>query len=208
MAVVTKCCSTCKLDKDILLFTKDKSKRDGYYSKCKECCRKKIKDFYINHPGYKKKIDKEYYSKNKSIIIKRINYYISQKYKTDVQYKLKKNISGRVASVLRKKSFSKNGKSILQYLPYSMLEFKKHLEAQFESWMNWNNYGKFNSKTWDDNDSSTWTWQIDHVVPHSNFQYNSMIDEAFQKCWALDNLRPLSAKQNFTDGILRVRHIK
>lgn len=72
--------------------------------------------------------------------------------------------------------------------------------------MNWNNHGKYDSKTWDDNDSSTWTWQLDHIIPHSDLPYQSMTDENFLKCWALDNLRPLSSKQNLIDGTTRARH--
>ncbi len=33
-------------------------------------------------------------------------------------------------------------------------------------------------------------------------------DEDFKKCWSLDNLRPLSAKQNLLDGNTRIRHYK
>jgi hypothetical protein len=33
-----------------------------------------------------------------------------------------------------------------------------------------------------------------------------MDDEEFKKCWSLDNLRPLSAKQNILDGTSRKRH--
>jgi hypothetical protein len=72
--------------------------------------------------------------------------------------------------------------------------------------MNWNNYGKYDSNSWDDDDSSTWTWQLDHIIPHSTFKYSSMEDEDFKKCWSLDNLRPLSSKQNLIDGINRTRH--
>jgi hypothetical protein len=32
-----------------------------------------------------------------------------------------------------------------------------------------------------------------------------MTDENFQKCWALKNLRPYSAKQNVIDGTGRLR---
>ena len=28
-----------------------------------------------------------------------------------------------------------------------------------------------------------------------------MEDDNFKKCWALENLRPLSAKQNIVDGV-------
>jgi len=33
-----------------------------------------------------------------------------------------------------------------------------------------------------------------------------MSEPNFQKCWALNNLRPLSAKQNILDGTQRIRH--
>jgi hypothetical protein len=58
-----------------------------------------------------------------------------------------------------------------------------NLEKQFEPWMNWQNHGVY--KNWDDNDQSTWTWQIDHIIPQSDLPYTSMEDENFKKCWAL-----------------------
>jgi hypothetical protein len=92
--------------------------------------------------------------------------------------------------------------SILQYLPYTIIELKKYIECKFDTWMNWNNWSKFNSKTWNDNDPSTWTWNIDHIIPQSKLPYKSMSDDNFKKCWALENLRPLSAKENLlkSDG--------
>ena len=72
--------------------------------------------------------------------------------------------------------------------------------------MNWNNHGTYNPKTWDDNDQSTWKWQLDHIIPHSTFKYTSFNDSEFKKCWALENLRPYSAKQNIIDGATRIRH--
>ena len=73
------------------------------------------------------------------------------------------------------------------------------------------NQGVYNAKTWDDNDSSTWTWQIDHIIPQSDLPYTEMSHDPnsnFQKAWALSNLRPLSAKQNVLDGARRTRHKK
>jgi hypothetical protein len=46
----------------------------------------------------------------------------------------------------------------------------------------------------------------DHIIPQSKLQYTSMKDENFKKCWSLENLRPLSAKQNVIDGATRIRH--
>jgi hypothetical protein len=94
----------------------------------------------------------------------------------------------------------------MKFLSYTIEELKLHLEKQFESWMNWDNYGIYKSKLWDDDDQSTWRWQIDHIIPQSNFLYTSMEDENFSKCWDLNNLRPYSAKQNCIDGATRVRH--
>jgi 5-methylcytosine-specific restriction endonuclease McrA len=42
--------------------------------------------------------------------------------------------------------------------------------------------------------------QIDHIIPHSTFKYISMDDDSFTRCWALENLRPLSSKQNNLKG--------
>lgn len=74
--------------------------------------------------------------------------------------------------------------------------------------MNWYNYGIYNKNIWDDNDKTTWRWQLDHIIPHSLFKYTSMEDNAFKQCWALTNLRPYSAKNNILDGAKRVRHKK
>lgn len=44
------------------------------------------------------------------------------------------------------------------------------------------------------------------IIPHSEFKYISMECEEFKRCWALKNLRPLSAKLNLLDGVKRIRH--
>jgi len=44
------------------------------------------------------------------------------------------------------------------------------------------------------------------IIPQSTFKYSSMEDQEFKNCWALSNLRPLSAKQNNFDGIHQIRH--
>lgn len=117
------------------------------------------------------------------------------KYKSDPQFRIRLLFSTAINSKL-----NKQGDSYLLHIVYSIQELKEHLEKQFEPWMTWENQGKYNPKTWDDNDPSTWKWQIDHIIPHATFRYTSMEDQAFKECWALYNLRPLSAKQNIIDG--------
>jgi hypothetical protein len=106
----------------------------------------------------------------------------------------------------KRKGQSKGGLSFLKFVNYTMSQLKEYLEVQFESWMTWENWGIYNKNSWKDNDQSTWTWQIDHIIPQSDLPYISMTDDNFKKCWALSNLRPLSAKQNIFDGSSRIRH--
>jgi hypothetical protein len=124
----------------------------------------------------------------------------------DPQYKIKCCISASIRDYFKNNQSSKDNKSVLKYLLYSISDLKTHIESLFEPWMTWKNHGKYNSKTWNDNDQSTWTWQLDHIIPQSTFKYNSMDCEEFRKCWALSNLRPYSAKQNIKDGYLKIRH--
>lgn len=70
-----------------------------------------------------------------------------------------------------------------QYVDYTARDLVTHIEAQFEPWMNWKNYGH--------------GWHIDHRRPIASF---SLPDEVAE-CWALSNLRPLAAKEN-----MRKRH--
>ena len=136
----------------------------------------------------------------------RVNKY-NQKLLNNVNTILKNTISSTIRQDLKKR-YPFYISNVLDYLPYSIFQLKEHLEKQFEPWMNWTNRRKYISQFWDDNNSSTWRWNIDHIIPKSNFNYKTVIDEDFQKCWALENLRPYSAKQNIIDGTTRIRHFK
>ena len=61
---------------------------------------------------------------------------------------------------------------------FAIKEFNENIDKQFlepgNEWMNWDNQGAYNSKTWDDNDKSTWKWQLDHIIPQSDLPYTSM----------------------------------
>jgi hypothetical protein len=155
---------------------------------------------YYLHCEIIKKLKREHYYKNKFSYLQRNKKNNIRRYNSDIKYKLKSRLSSEIRKHLLKMNLSKSGESIINYLPYSIEELKKHIESLFENWMNWENHGIYDSETWDDNDQSTWTWQIDHIIPHSKFNYHSMKDKEFLECWDLKNLRPLSSKQNIIDG--------
>ncbi len=206
------------------------------YQKNKDNELKRSKNYYKNHKNEKliyrentknnkKEYDKIYYKNNKKELIEyqqeyklilenkeKINKRKNQREKerriSDPAFKLRKNISRNINAYLKKNNSSKKGNSILKFLPYTIKELKEYLEKQFEPWMTWENQGRYNSKTWNDNDPTTWTWQLDHIIPQSDLLYINMEDYNFKKCWALENLRPLSAKINLLDGVNRIRHKK
>lgn len=218
-----KTCTKCDQEKDDEFFS------NGCYW-CKVCFkqyridnRENIKNVRVNYLIDNQEVISEkkhiYYLDNRNDIIKKQTIYnlehqdkikeyqkeyqrAYKKYRkaTDPVYKLRSIVSVAINVALKEFGSSKGGRSITKFLPYSIQEMKEHLEKQFEPWMTWNNWGMYDSYSWNDNDPTTWTWNIDHIVPHSNFIYTSMEDENFQKCWALTNLRPYSAKQNIIDG--------
>lgn len=147
--------------------------------------------------------NKKHREKHKNQLIKYHARYMNMRRANDIIFKLRGNISCLIFYALKDK---KNNNSCIKYLPYTIHELKDHLQNQFEPWMSWNNWGKYNSKTWDDHNTLTWFWQIDHIIPASTFKYTSMEDQEFKDCWALTNLRPYSAKQNFLDGVRKIRH--
>jgi hypothetical protein len=152
--------------------------------------RKKEKEWRLANP-----------EKHKEIVRRK-----AQRQRQKPSSKIKAHVSRQINFALSRVGNSKQGNSVLQFLPYTISDLKDHLEGQFEPWMTWNNYGTYKEINWVDNDKSTWTWQIDHITPQSYFSYSSMKDDDFQRCWALDNLRPYSSKQNLLDGSNRTRH--
>lgn len=162
---------------------------------------KKYKQKYReNNIEHIKDRDKKYYIKNKEKINEYYKNYVKNRESVDFEFKLKNRVSSSIYLHLKKLSIDKDNNSTFNYLPYNVKELKEHLESQFEPWMTWENWGVYKISEWDDQDSSTWKWHIDHIIPHSKFSYKSMEDESFKECWALSNLRPYSAKQNIIDN--------
>ena len=122
----------------------------------------------------------------------------------DPAFKLRCRVKNAVYCALLRNGASKNGGSILDHLPYSMDELRVHLENLFEPWMNWDNWGIYNPNTWDDNNSKTWTWHIDHIVKQSDLKYDSFEHPNFLRCWSLENLRPYSSKTNIRENFKRL----
>jgi len=98
---------------------------------------------------------------------------------SEIRYKLDTNISSAIRKCLAGRKEDRQWEKLVGY---TLEDLKKHLEKQFDDKMSWNNYGTY--------------WHLDHKIPKSWFNYKTPEDPDFKKCWALENLQPLEAKEN------------
>lgn len=157
--------------------SKETTKR--YNIKHRDRLREYHKEWSRQHPD-RKAITDAWRTKNINKIRERARKIIKNKIDSDPQFKLQHNTKYAVWASLKDKHLDKV-KRTFEILPYTPHELKKHLEKQFDSTMNWENYGK---------------WHVDHIVPISQFTYESEDDIGFQQCWDLSNLRPMWGKNN------------
>jgi ribosomal protein L33 len=214
-------CNICSENKPLTLnfYMQGKNKRNSieilyWYKFCKTCYNKKAKIkngrykrknrdllaskqkiYYQDHIDESATYHREWYKENKTDVKQRVKNNVYKRRSVDPIFRMREAISANIRMCIKK-----NHQPFDKFISYTIQELKSHLEKQFEFWMTWNNYGTYRIDTWDNNDQSTWTWQIDHIIPHSKFKYNSMHDQEFKDCWALSNLRPYSAKQNLIDS--------
>jgi superfamily II RNA helicase len=124
--------------------------------------------------NYKK--SKKWEEKNKDKRKEYKNNYSSQRLKTDILFKLKRNVRIRINKFIKEK---KN--SSLMIIGCSYQNLKEHLEKNFTDNMLWDNYGK---------------WHIDHIIPLSSAKNE---EEVYKLCH-YTNLQPLWAEDNLRKG--------
>jgi hypothetical protein len=104
-----------------------------------------------------------------------------EKARKDPMHRINRNFSENIRRQFRNMRQGKSCGGWKQHVGYTLLDLKRHLESQFTEGMTWDNYGE---------------WHIDHIIPKSAFTFTAPDDPRFLACWALDNLRPLWAKEN------------
>ena len=188
---------------------KNKKKRDNRSKEQIEYDRIYHKQYYQDNKEEIKKQNKQSYIENREIISKRNQKYKTKRKQNDHQFRLRCYISTSIYQQLKARNISKNKKSVMDLVPFDSIQILwAHIESLFSHpdnltpdgkiWMTKENQGKYNPKIWNDNDPTTWTWQLDHIIPQSTFDFRD--SEQIKQCWSLSNLRPLSAKQNILDG--------
>lgn len=93
-------------------------------------------------------------------------------------------IRSGISDALKERGIRK-GEKTFTLLGYSPDDLMFYLESQFTDGMSWDNMGE---------------WHIDHIRPVSSFDFDSTEHPDFKKCWALNNLQPLWARDNMSKG--------
>jgi hypothetical protein len=150
-------------------------KSKAYYEANRDKILLQQKDYFEANKDKIRLQQKDYFEANKD----KINSYYKNKLKTDIQYKLSRNLRNRLRDAV--KNNYKAG-SAVKDLGCSIKELKQHLESKFlpgMSWDNWTFYG----------------WHIDHIKPLSSFNLrdrNQLLEAChytnLQPLWATDNL--------------------
>lgn len=163
-------CSKCKVVKSYDEFSKNKSKKTGINSYCKDC----MVEYRLENKKRLDKYFKEYGQENREKISKRsIN-----RYRTNIQHNLAVSLRNRLYMALKRGD--KTG-SAVDDLGCSIKEFKKYLESKFTDGMNWKNKGRGG-------------WHLDHIIPLSSFDLTNR-DEFLEACH-YTNIQPLWEKDN------------
>lgn len=177
--------SSGKCVKCCLEWQKNKILTDSAYAESqrktkKIASKKRFNSLTEEQKDAKRILNKKYYYDNIDHQRKRARERQAALRKTDLEYRIKTNISWYMWRFAKKGGVG-TSKAIEQRFGYTIAELKIHIEKQFLKGMSWDNYGMHG-------------WHIDHIVPKCAFDFSK--DEEFNKCWSLSNLRPLWAKDN------------
>ena len=197
-----KKCSTCKVEKELSEFNKQKANKDGLQGQCKDCkneyskqwkqankgnikeynkewCQAnkehnngRVKQWYQANKEKKKEYSKQYRQNNKE----KINKYHNNRRATDPLFKLKAYLRVRTRKAFINKGYSKTSKT-QEMLGVDWEIVKSHIERQFTKGMNWDNYGE---------------WHIDHIIPLASANN----EKELLKLCHYSNLQPLWAEDN------------
>lgn len=176
-----KCCTACKVCKNLDDFYKDVQKSDGKYSICKSCAKLKANRYRLKNLD-KVRVRKKEYSMRPDVREKERRRLNSRR-KT-VRGKLEHSISNGILKALKR---NKKGFAWQTLLDYSAEELKMHIEKLFTDNMTWERFLKGDI-------------HIDHKIPKSWFKYETSDDIEFKKCWSLNNLQPKWKEDNLKKG--------
>ena len=142
------------------------------------------KQWRENNSEYGSKYHKQWRRDNLEKERKYKREYRAMKRKTDFKFYFNDKTSKAIRLSLKG---NKNGWHWETLVGYTLNELIKHLKETLPKGYTWNDYlaGKLH---------------IDHIIPLSAFNFNKPEHPDFRRCWALENLQLLPARENLIKG--------
>lgn len=170
---------------------KVKQYKSLYYQKNREIVIERSKQWWKDNPEKFKAIvkrwqennseyNKQYREKNRKKHNEYLKRYDAIKRKINIKYNLNSRMSNAIGISLKG---NKNGRHWESLVGYTCNNLIKRLQKTIPVGYTWQDYldGKLH---------------IDHIIPISAHNFNKIGQIDFQRCWALDNLQLLTAKEN------------
>ncbi len=152
---------------------KNKEKLSEYHKEWSKDNRLKLREYHS-----------EWRAKNKEHVVKYGRNYERERRASDPNYRLAARTRTAVYTCLKERKVNKY-RSTFEILGYTLKQLMEHLENKFTDGMTWDNYGE---------------WHVDHIIPMSSFEFESVEDREFKICWSLKNLQPLWGLDNLIKG--------
>jgi len=195
-----KKCNECEKTKPLEQFNGPYGESNTYTSKCKQCLNVISLKYYTDDKERRKKYkndnwdkiaikNKKYYENNREYLmqLKRDWYYNGGGRERTYEYQKEYHKIPKVAAARSYRQSlrgvldrvgTKKEKHTIEYLGYSPLEYKKHIESLWKPGMSWANHGLGEG-----------TWQVDHEKEVMKFAEEGIKDPKI--IHALSNLQPL-----------------
>ncbi len=162
----------------------NKKKEKDYVKINKDKINRQKKEWAKANPAKTTESVKKWNKANPIKLKEQHNKSINKRKVFDELFRLKCRVRSTISKTIRRFNIIKKNKTS-DILGCSFEEFKQHLESKFESWMNWDNYGKYNG-------NEGYGWDIDHIEPLSLAKTEVCV---LQLCH-YSNLQPLCSKFN------------
>jgi len=135
-----------------------------------------VKRWRLNNPEYAK----QWRENNLEYIREYQNRYNTIKRKTDLKFNLNSRMSNAIGIALNK---NKKGRHWENLVGYNLKDLYKRLIQTMPEGYAWQDY--LNGRL-----------HIDHIIPISVFNFTKSEHTDFKRCWALENLQLLPAREN------------
>lgn len=203
-----KTCNKCVTEKPLERFSKDKHKKDGLCTVCKECKSEYRSAYHVKHKealcersrkwyqenreqgvasrkSYRLKniersreLRKQQYWRNPAAAKASVKEYNRERARVDPVFRMAQRCKKRIWAALNEGGYTKKSRSF-EIIGCTPQELANHLASQFVDGMTFDNYG---------------AWHIDHIVPLASAKTEKDVISLchysnLQPLWAQDNLR-------------------